>query len=211
MAKKKTVEATENSVTLEVQSQPAAPSVTLDDYVEKLIEKKASEVLKLMKESSKEARNLVAKAEEDASRNQKALEEDLARAAKLAVANAISASKQEAEEYYGRTLKEYEKARALVRETMAEAEAKKKEIQDIIVQNAHLDECGCTTMDGTGKCYVYLSKEFVSAAGGRPYQVFLQEEAEGQLWVSKKSDACFVVEGTAGVPFSWNARVSILG
>ena len=168
-----------------------------------------SEAIKKMEEIRADAKELVAKADASAEESRQTLEANLRKAAKTAIANAGEVDRKEAEDFYNRSLKEYEKARTATRELLADVEAKKKEVQDIIVRNAHLDESGCTTIDGTGTCYVYLSEDFIAAAGGRPYQVFLQEEAEGKLYVSKKMDSAFLVEGTPDIPFSWNARVSV--
>ncbi len=41
---------------------------------------------------------------------------------------------------------------------------------------------------------------------GMKYQVFLQKEGEGDLWVSQKEAAYFVVEGTPGLHFSWELK-----
>lgn len=38
------------------------------------------------------------------------------------------------------------------------------------------------------------------------YYVFLQNEGEGQSWVSEKSDAYFVVKGTPGLRFAWELK-----
>lgn len=38
------------------------------------------------------------------------------------------------------------------------------------------------------------------------YYVFLQNEGEGQSWVSEKSDAYFVVNGTPGLRFAWELK-----
>lgn len=38
------------------------------------------------------------------------------------------------------------------------------------------------------------------------YYVFLQNEGEGQSWVSKKTDTYFVVQGTPGLHFAWELK-----
>ena len=38
------------------------------------------------------------------------------------------------------------------------------------------------------------------------YYVFLQNEGEGQSWVSEKSDTYFVVKGTPGLRFAWELK-----
>lgn len=39
-----------------------------------------------------------------------------------------------------------------------------------------------------------------------PYQVFLQKEGQGDLWVSDKADDHFTVQGTPGLPFAWELK-----
>lgn len=71
---------------------------------------------------------------------------------------------------------------------------------------------------GTGKigedglCYVYLDPVFLEAVSSScEYQVFLQKEGPGDLWVSEKNNDHFVVEGTTGLSFSWEVKVKQRG
>lgn len=66
---------------------------------------------------------------------------------------------------------------------------------------------------GTGKigedglCYIYLDPiffEFVTTSC--EYQVFLQKEGPGDLYVSEKNLDYFVVAGSAGLAFSWEIK-----
>ncbi len=41
---------------------------------------------------------------------------------------------------------------------------------------------------------------------GKRYQVFLQKEGQGELWISRKEPSYFVVEGTPNLHFSWELK-----
>ena len=45
-----------------------------------------------------------------------------------------------------------------------------------------------------------------STGAGVEYYVFLQNEGEGQSWVSEKMDAYFIVRGTPGLRFAWELK-----
>lgn len=45
-----------------------------------------------------------------------------------------------------------------------------------------------------------------STETGIEYYVFLQNEGEGQSWVSEKSDTYFIVKGTPGLRFAWELK-----
>lgn len=66
-------------------------------------------------------------------------------------------------------------------------------------------ETGSSTTDGSGIAYVYLTEDFKEALGANntAYKVFLQEEGEGKVFVSEKTDTFFSVSGTEGLAFSW--------
>ena len=61
---------------------------------------------------------------------------------------------------------------------------------------------GCT--DNTGKCYIDINDIFSETVNtGVEYQVFLQKEGQGDIWVEEKTDSYFVVRGTENLKFSW--------
>ena len=64
---------------------------------------------------------------------------------------------------------------------------------------------GCT--DNTGKCYIDINDIFSETVNtGVEYQVFLQKEGQGDLWVEEKTDSYFVVRGTENLKFSWEIK-----
>ena len=69
-------------------------------------------------------------------------------------------------------------------------------------------ETGSATTNAIGEVYVYLSGDFRDALGQNgAYRVFLQEEGEGKLYVSSRTNAYFVVSGTGSLAFSWLAII----
>lgn len=64
---------------------------------------------------------------------------------------------------------------------------------------------GCT--DNTGKCYIDIDDIFSETVNtGVEYQVFLQKEGKGDLWVKEKTDSYFIVKGTENLKFSWEIK-----
>lgn len=64
---------------------------------------------------------------------------------------------------------------------------------------------GCT--DNTGKCYIDIDDIFSETVNiGVEYQVFLQKEGQGDIWVEEKTDSYFVVRGTENLKFSWEIK-----
>lgn len=65
---------------------------------------------------------------------------------------------------------------------------------------------GCT--DDTGKCYIDIDDIFAETVNtGVEYQVFLQKEGQGDIWVEEKTDSYFIVKGTENLKFSWEIKV----
>lgn len=61
--------------------------------------------------------------------------------------------------------------------------------------------------DADGVCCIFLDDVFAEAiAPGMRYQVFLQKEGPGDLWVGEKQPGYFVVNGTPGLKFAWEVR-----
>lgn len=62
-------------------------------------------------------------------------------------------------------------------------------------------------IDDSGICYIYLEDIFTETINtGIEYQVFLQKEGPGDLWVDSKEPAFFIVKGTQGLKFSWEIK-----
>ena len=68
-------------------------------------------------------------------------------------------------------------------------------------------DIGEGTMDSSGTCYIYLDDVFIETIStGIEYQVFLQKEGQGDLWVDSKESAYFIVKGTPNLKFSWEVK-----
>lgn len=69
-------------------------------------------------------------------------------------------------------------------------------------------DIGEGTTDETGVCYIYLDDIFSeTVSSDMEYQVFLQKEGQGDLWVDSKQSACFVVKGTPNLKFAWEIKI----
>ena len=84
-------------------------------------------------------------------------------------------------------------------------QTKAADIEDILVHNSHTIATGDGATDENGSVYIYLSDYFkeILGEGQTGYRVFLQEEGEGKVYVSEKTDTFFVVSGTESLAFSW--------
>lgn len=61
--------------------------------------------------------------------------------------------------------------------------------------------------DENGECLVYLDDIFQETiAPGVEYQVFLQKEGRGDIWVEEKNPGYFLVMGTANLKFAWEVK-----
>nr|WP_297874314.1 hypothetical protein [uncultured Blautia sp.] len=68
-------------------------------------------------------------------------------------------------------------------------------------------DTGEAVTDESGTCYIYLDDIFAKTINScMEYQVFLQKEGQGDLWVDLKESAYFVVKGTPGLKFSWEIK-----
>lgn len=62
--------------------------------------------------------------------------------------------------------------------------------------------------DGSGVCYIFFDDIFSETVSTEvEYQVFLQKEGQGDLWVDSKESAFFAVRGTPNLKFSWELKV----
>ena len=73
-------------------------------------------------------------------------------------------------------------------------------------------DIGEGTIDDTGECLIDLDDIFSESINSDvEYQVFLQKEGQGDLWVSYKSHLYFIVSGTPGLKFAWEIKVKQKG
>lgn len=63
-------------------------------------------------------------------------------------------------------------------------------------------------IDETGECLINIDEIFSETINSKiEYQVFLQKEGEGDLWVEKKENFYFIVKGTPNLKFAWEIKV----
>ena len=68
-------------------------------------------------------------------------------------------------------------------------------------------DVGEGTIGYDGKCYISIDPIFLETiASGCKYQVFLQKNGKGDVWVSERHETYFVVEGTENLNFSWEIK-----
>lgn len=68
-------------------------------------------------------------------------------------------------------------------------------------------DVGEGTIGDDGKCYISIDPIFLETiASGCKYQVFLQKNGKGDVWVSERHETYFVVEGTESLNFSWEIK-----
>lgn len=69
-------------------------------------------------------------------------------------------------------------------------------------------DIGEAVTDENGECYIYLDDVFSETVSAQmEYQVFLQKEGPGDVWIESKDPAFFVVKGTPGLKFAWEVKV----
>ena len=68
-------------------------------------------------------------------------------------------------------------------------------------------DIGEGALDASGICYVSIDDIFAETTRTDiSYQVFLQKEGRGDLWIAEKTPAYFVVEGTPNLSFAWELK-----
>lgn len=68
-------------------------------------------------------------------------------------------------------------------------------------------DIGEAQTDESGICYIYLDDIFQETINTDiEYQVFLQKEGQGDLWVDSKESAYFIVKGTPNLKFAWEIK-----
>lgn len=69
-------------------------------------------------------------------------------------------------------------------------------------------DIGTAQTDETVKCYIDIDDVFQETVNTDvEYQVFLQKEGKGDLWVEEKTPTYFLVNGTENLKFSWELKV----
>lgn len=67
-------------------------------------------------------------------------------------------------------------------------------------------DVGCGKLDGDGLCYIFFDPVFAETIAVGQYQVFLQKEGAGDIWVEAKTQEYFLAKGTPGLAFSWETK-----
>lgn len=68
-------------------------------------------------------------------------------------------------------------------------------------------DVGCGLTDENGECYVEFDSVFAETVNMNcEYQVFLQKEGKGDIWVEEKTQTYFKVKGTENLKFSWEVK-----
>lgn len=66
---------------------------------------------------------------------------------------------------------------------------------------------GCGTTNDRGIAIVDIDPAFSETINsGIEYQVFLQKEGDGDIWVAEKEESYFTVRGTPNLKFSWEVK-----
>lgn len=68
-------------------------------------------------------------------------------------------------------------------------------------------DIGTAETDENGECVISIDDIFYETINaGIEYQVFIQKEGQGDVWVSKKEETYFVVKGSPDLKFSWEIK-----
>lgn len=71
----------------------------------------------------------------------------------------------------------------------------------------YFGDIGTAQTDDKGKCYIDIDDIFAETVNTCvEYQVFLQKEGQGDIWVEEKTDSYFIVKGTENLKFSWEIK-----
>lgn len=73
-------------------------------------------------------------------------------------------------------------------------------------------DLGEAETDDDGYCYIYLDDIFSQTINTKcKYQVFLQKEGSGDIWVDKKTENYFIVRGSPNLKFAWEVKAKQKG
>ncbi len=68
-------------------------------------------------------------------------------------------------------------------------------------------DIGEAVTDENGECYIHLDGVFAETVSAEiEYQVFLQKEGEGDIWIEEKTPIYFKVKGTRDMKFAWEIK-----
>ena len=68
-------------------------------------------------------------------------------------------------------------------------------------------DVGEATLDESGKCIIMIDDIFSETiVTDIEYQVFLQKEGKGDIWVKEKNSYYFEINGTPGLKFAWEIK-----
>lgn len=68
-------------------------------------------------------------------------------------------------------------------------------------------DIGEAVTDGNGECYIFLDDILMETVNTMcEYQVFLQKEGQGDLWVEYKKEDHFLIKGTSNLKFAWEIK-----
>lgn len=67
-------------------------------------------------------------------------------------------------------------------------------------------DIGEAIIDETGECIIDIDDIFSETISGIEYQVFLQKEGPGDIWVAEKQPNYFIVKGTENLKFAWEIK-----
>lgn len=71
----------------------------------------------------------------------------------------------------------------------------------------YFGDIGTAQTDDKGKCYIDIDDIFSETVNTDvEYQVFLQKEGKGDLWIEEKTPTYFTVKGTENLKFSWEIK-----
>ena len=73
-------------------------------------------------------------------------------------------------------------------------------------------DVGCGEIGEDGNCYIAIDPVFAATVNLKcEYQVFLQKYGSGDVWVSERTPAFFIVSGTPRVKFGWELKAKQSG
>ena len=76
----------------------------------------------------------------------------------------------------------------------------------------YISDIGQGITDSSGECYVSIDDIFSETVDQDcEYQVFLQKEGQGDIWVDSKEPTFFIVKGTPNLKFSWELKAKQKG
>ena len=65
---------------------------------------------------------------------------------------------------------------------------------------------GSGALDKSGECVIFIDPVFIQTVSPEcGYQVFVQKYGRGDIWVEERTQEYFIIKGTAGLKFGWNA------